>query len=293
MILEFDNGAYRLFDIRNIPSQPKSLIADIQSDRHLFLSAALDSVAATVRWANNVDFDFQKLYEESVDLEDLTNIRDYTKTILDTPVTEAVIQLKESVRANIDLIDNYKYFLKHDTGDEEEKEDVKKSISKLKNEMPSYQRAIEILEAHQKENGDKKEMKERLLDIYRKGTTEEFYGMLPFPQNFYWRFISVIGAFELGRVSNELLKRGYSKDVLALLFPAEDIELMIQHFERYGSIEIEQVFEALAEIYKEKERIGILERAAKKEPVLLDVMSEFIKFNFPNSNEIESEDNYE
>ncbi|WP_139293145.1 hypothetical protein, partial [Mycobacterium tuberculosis] len=62
---------------------------------------------------------------------------------------------------------------------------------------------------------------------------------------------------------------------------------MIKYYQKYGSIEIEQIFEALTEIYKEKDRIGTIKRLGNS-PALLKEMSSIIKSIFPeDQNELE------
>lgn len=123
-------------------------------------------------------------------------------------------------------------------------------------------------------------MKEKLLEIYRNGSTEDLYKALPFPRNFYWKFETVIEMFEFGRISNELLKRGYSKEDLYQLFPAEDIDLLIQHYHEFNGIEMKQIFEALADIYIERGRVGTLQRISKS-PALMKDMSSILESIFP------------
>lgn len=176
-------------------------------------------------------------------------------------------------RENIDVID------------ENEVRKNRKAI-KLTKEIPSYARAIDISETHQQVE-DQKEMKEKLLEYYRSGTMEELHSILPFPKNFYWKFAEVVEMFEFGRISNELLSRGYSSDELYNLFPVQDTDNMIKYYQKYGSIEIEQIFEALTEIYKEKDRIGTIKRLGNS-PALLKEMSSIIKSIFPeDQNELE------
>lgn len=169
-------------------------------------------------------------------------------------------------RENIDVID-------------ENEERKRRKAIKLTREIPSYVRATDISETHQQVE-EQKEMKEKLLEYYRSGTMEELHSILPFPKNFYWKFAEVVEMFEFGRISNELLSRGYSSDELYNLFPVQDTDSMIKYYQKYGSIEVEQIFEALAEIYKEKDRIGTIKRLGNS-PALLKEMSSIINSIFP------------
>ncbi|WP_153125978.1 DUF2442 domain-containing protein [Peribacillus tepidiphilus] len=151
LVLEFNHGEYRLFDIRKIPTDPKGLVADIQHDRELFLTAEIDSIAGTVRWENGVDFDPQMLYEQSVSLDRLTDIHDYIQIKENTPVTKGIRLLKQHIVAFRELIENYEYYLKQNIS-EEEREETIKEIKELKSKILSYQQSVLVLEGYQKEN---------------------------------------------------------------------------------------------------------------------------------------------
>jgi hypothetical protein len=154
MILEFEDGSYRLFDIRNILTDLKGLIEELHYNQELFLTATLDSVSGIIRWDNGVEFDPQMLFVKSINLENLTNIREFTRTKNDTPVTEAIILLKDGILVCKELIDNYEYLLEDDFADNDEKNDAVKEVYKLKKELLSYQQGVLILEEKQKKIED-------------------------------------------------------------------------------------------------------------------------------------------
>lgn len=68
LILEFDNGEYRLLDIKQFLQNDKGKLAEIRDDIDMFRTAMVDNVAGTVAWENGVDFQPERLYSESVNI---------------------------------------------------------------------------------------------------------------------------------------------------------------------------------------------------------------------------------
>ncbi len=155
LVLEFEDGTYRLFNIRNILSNPNKKIEDLQYNCESFLTVSLDPVTGTVSWENGIEFNAQMLFEQSVNLENLTNIREFTRTKQNTTVTEAIILLKDTIIICKELIDTYKSLLEEDNADEEERKEAEKVINKLEQEISSYLQAVSILEAKQRIEDEK------------------------------------------------------------------------------------------------------------------------------------------
>ncbi|MFK5707541.1 DUF2442 domain-containing protein [Lysinibacillus boronitolerans] len=69
LILEFDNGEYRLLDIKQFLCDDKGKLAEVRDNIDMFQTAMLDTVAGTVVWENGVDFEPEHLYSESVNID--------------------------------------------------------------------------------------------------------------------------------------------------------------------------------------------------------------------------------
>lgn len=73
LIIEFENGEYRILDIQKFLQNDAGLLKDICSDVNLFMSAELDKTSGTIHWKNKVDFDPDVLYESGLDLDKAFN----------------------------------------------------------------------------------------------------------------------------------------------------------------------------------------------------------------------------
>ncbi len=71
--MEFENGDYRLLDMREFLQNEEGTVKDIINDVDVFITAKLDDVTGTIRWANEVDFDPEILYKSSISLDELMN----------------------------------------------------------------------------------------------------------------------------------------------------------------------------------------------------------------------------
>lgn len=73
LIMEFENGDYRLLDMREFLQNEEGIMKDIINDVDVFMTAKLDDVTGTIMWANDVDFDPEILYKSSISLDELMN----------------------------------------------------------------------------------------------------------------------------------------------------------------------------------------------------------------------------
>lgn len=71
LIMEFEKSDYRLLDMREFLHNEEGLMKEIINDIDVFMTAKLDEVAGTIRWANDVDFDPYILFKNSISLEEL------------------------------------------------------------------------------------------------------------------------------------------------------------------------------------------------------------------------------
>ena len=72
LILVFDNGEYRLLDIKQfLKNDDMGKLAEIRDDIDMFQTATVDRNSGTVVWKNGVDFDHEILYRSTIDLVDL------------------------------------------------------------------------------------------------------------------------------------------------------------------------------------------------------------------------------
>lgn len=69
LILEFDNGEYRLLDIKKFLQNDIGKFAELCIDIDMFQTAMLDRNAGTVVWKNGVDFDPEILYKSSINID--------------------------------------------------------------------------------------------------------------------------------------------------------------------------------------------------------------------------------
>lgn len=54
LIMEFENGDYRLLDMLKFLQNEEGIMKDIINDVDVFMTAKLDDVSGTIRWANDV-----------------------------------------------------------------------------------------------------------------------------------------------------------------------------------------------------------------------------------------------
>lgn len=74
LILEFDKKEYRVLDVKRFLRDDKGLLADIRDDVELFMSVSVDTIAGTVTWPNEVDFDPEVIYKNSTDIDNRLDI---------------------------------------------------------------------------------------------------------------------------------------------------------------------------------------------------------------------------
>lgn len=72
LILEFGNSDYRLLDMREFLQNEEELMKEVINDIEVFMTAKLDEVTGTIMWANDVDFDPEILFKNSISLDELT-----------------------------------------------------------------------------------------------------------------------------------------------------------------------------------------------------------------------------
>lgn len=69
LILGFDNGEYRLLDIKQFLKSDKGLLEEIRDDIDMFQTATVDSITGAVTFNNGVDFDPEVLHQSSINLD--------------------------------------------------------------------------------------------------------------------------------------------------------------------------------------------------------------------------------
>lgn len=69
LILEFDNGEYRLLDINKfLHNDDMGRLAEIRDDINMFKSVKIDKISGAVTFGNGVDFDNEILYKFSINI---------------------------------------------------------------------------------------------------------------------------------------------------------------------------------------------------------------------------------
>lgn len=65
LVLEFNNFDRRILDIKEFLKGDGGLLEEISNDIDLFETVTVDRVSGTIRFANNMDFDPEILYQAS------------------------------------------------------------------------------------------------------------------------------------------------------------------------------------------------------------------------------------
>mgnify|MGYP000657531798 CR=1 FL=1 len=65
LVLEFNNCERRLFDLKEFLKGDIGLLGEIRNDIDLFKTVSVDRVSGTIRFANDMDFDPEILYQAS------------------------------------------------------------------------------------------------------------------------------------------------------------------------------------------------------------------------------------
>lgn len=72
MILEFDKE-YRIWDIQKFGNTNNSLLNEVSNNIELFMSVKIDEESGSISWKNGVRVDFNTLFDQSKDLEQILN----------------------------------------------------------------------------------------------------------------------------------------------------------------------------------------------------------------------------
>ncbi|MEK3976208.1 hypothetical protein [Psychrobacillus sp. FSL K6-1267] len=73
LVLEFENGKYRVCDFIKSVKSSKDLLKELTVDVDLFLSIKIDNTSGDLYWDKNRKFSAETLYELSMDLDQLIN----------------------------------------------------------------------------------------------------------------------------------------------------------------------------------------------------------------------------
>ena len=94
------------------------------------------------------------------------------------------------------------------------------------------------------------------------------------PEHLHWKLSGIIEIIESWRVIHTLLSRGYQKEKIKPLLPPmsdEYFDLIIDSFNQYGMVNIENVFMSIIEDYRKEELEYLLEKMIKHDFSLDDM----------------------
>lgn len=72
MVLEF-NQEYRIWDIQKFGNTNNSLLNEVSNNIELFMSVKIDEESGNISWKNGFRVDFNTLFDQSKDLEQILN----------------------------------------------------------------------------------------------------------------------------------------------------------------------------------------------------------------------------
>jgi len=107
IILEF-NKEYRVWDIQKFGNNNNSLFNEVSNNIELFMSVKIDEESGNIYWKNGFRLDFNTLFEQSKDLEQILNS---PPKIRRWPVASKTTRFEGTlkiVRENKELLDKIK-----------------------------------------------------------------------------------------------------------------------------------------------------------------------------------------
>jgi hypothetical protein len=119
------------------------------------------------------------------------------------------------------------------------------------------------------------------------------HNKIPLPEHLYWKFATIVEVIEGWIVIHNLLSRGHKPKTVKALYPTIDddyFKLIIKYFKKYGTIDIETVFNSVLTDYRKNELRIILERMISLDDFTLEDINTIIPEKFQK--ELYSPDNW-